>query len=519
MKKVAKMNKKKILYYLIIIVIAIIFNTFTQLLYYGDRLDFYWNYNFGLQISNGLLPYNDFNMVITPLLAYITGLFLKIFGKNIIIYVLLMSFLKVIIALLIAKISVMIIDQKHKNDRKNIFIISFIITNLLMFAHYYEYNYLSITFLLLIIYIECKNIDNKKNILLGILAGLSVLAKQSTGLFIILFILLKPIVFNNKDKIKCIFKRILGILIPIVIFILYLLITNSFSSFINYTIIGLLEFKNNKIIIFDTVSIFLEGNNLVGPIIFLSMLFFSVTYLLFKIYKSIKLKSKNINQKDIILFYSISAFGCFYPIMDGTHLLPSILPLLILIINSSYYQFKNISILNRSCVKKAIKIGLLLISLEIAFYPLYGYIEMYKNDNEEKTVLKNNYNSMNYVVISKTVKKDIDEVINYEKRILNDNKKVIILDSKAVIYHLPQNIYYKNYDLFMRGNFGKNGEEKLIDEIKKSKDKVYLLNKATIYNLDKKDFNQTPKEIIKYVLKNLKNTGVVGSYYIYENNS
>lgn len=513
------MNKKKIINYLILIILAIVFNTFTQLLYYGDRLDFYWNYNFGFQISNGLLPYNDFNMVITPLLAYITGSFLKIFGKNIIIYVLLMSFLKVIISLLIAKISTLIINNKNINDKKNIFIISFIITNLLMFSHYYEYNYLSITFLLLIIYIECKNISTNKNILLGVLAGLSILSKQSTGLFIVLFTLLKPIIFNNENKIKAILKRIIGVLIPIFIFILYLLITNSLSNFINYTIIGLLEFKDNKITIFDTVSIFLKGNNVVGPIIFLSMLFFSITYLLVKIYKSIKFKDKNMNLKNIILFYSVSAFGCFYPIMDGTHLLPSILPLLILIVNSTYYKFKNICILNRKDVRKAFKVGLLLISIEIALYPMYGYIKIYQNDTEEKTVLKDNYASMNYVVISKKVKKDIDEIINYEKKIAKNNKKVIVLDSKAIIYHLPQNIYYKNYDLFMRGNFGKNGEEKLINEIRNSKNEIYLLNKATIYNLDKKNFNQIPEKIIKYVLDNLENTGVIGSYYIYENNN
>ena len=45
----------------------------------GD-LDELWNYNFARNVSDGLVPYKDFNMVQTPLLPFICAIFLKVIG-------------------------------------------------------------------------------------------------------------------------------------------------------------------------------------------------------------------------------------------------------------------------------------------------------------------------------------------------------------------------------------------------------------------------------------------------------
>ena len=42
-----------------------------------NNLDELWNYNFARNIADGLLPYKDFNMVITPLLSIICGIILN----------------------------------------------------------------------------------------------------------------------------------------------------------------------------------------------------------------------------------------------------------------------------------------------------------------------------------------------------------------------------------------------------------------------------------------------------------
>ena len=49
------------------------------------NLDEIWIYNFGRCIADGLLPYKDISMVITPLFPMICGLLIKIFGNELIV--------------------------------------------------------------------------------------------------------------------------------------------------------------------------------------------------------------------------------------------------------------------------------------------------------------------------------------------------------------------------------------------------------------------------------------------------
>ena len=49
----------------------------------GDEL---WNYSFAKNIVNGLIPYRDFNIVQTPLSAYIPALFMSIFGDRLFVH-------------------------------------------------------------------------------------------------------------------------------------------------------------------------------------------------------------------------------------------------------------------------------------------------------------------------------------------------------------------------------------------------------------------------------------------------
>lgn len=49
------------------------------------NLDEMWIYNFARCILNGLLPYKDFSIIITPLFPMISALLLKIFGDEMIV--------------------------------------------------------------------------------------------------------------------------------------------------------------------------------------------------------------------------------------------------------------------------------------------------------------------------------------------------------------------------------------------------------------------------------------------------
>ena len=67
-------------------------------------LDELWNYNFASNISNGLVPYKDFNMVVTPLLSMVSGIILSIFGKQLIIIRMLNILLNTLIIFMTYKI-------------------------------------------------------------------------------------------------------------------------------------------------------------------------------------------------------------------------------------------------------------------------------------------------------------------------------------------------------------------------------------------------------------------------------
>lgn len=49
------------------------------------NLDEMWVYNFARCILNGLLPYKEFSIIITPLFPMISAIFLKIFGNEMVV--------------------------------------------------------------------------------------------------------------------------------------------------------------------------------------------------------------------------------------------------------------------------------------------------------------------------------------------------------------------------------------------------------------------------------------------------
>ena len=66
-----------------------------------SSLDELWNYSFSKNISDGLLPYKDFNLVPTPLLFFFTAVFLKFIFNGLIVTRILGAVLAVAILIMI----------------------------------------------------------------------------------------------------------------------------------------------------------------------------------------------------------------------------------------------------------------------------------------------------------------------------------------------------------------------------------------------------------------------------------
>ena len=82
MLKKIKQNKILIIELITIFIITFLFNIICS----SFQLDELWNYGFSYNISNGLIPYKDFNMIVTPLFPMIGAIFLMIFGKSLVVF-------------------------------------------------------------------------------------------------------------------------------------------------------------------------------------------------------------------------------------------------------------------------------------------------------------------------------------------------------------------------------------------------------------------------------------------------
>ena len=167
-----------------------------------NDLDELWNYNFARNIADGLVPYRDFNMVITPLLSIICGIVLKITLNELIVMRILAAFLCSLMIYMVYKLLRML------NIEKSFCVIcAFGVAYLFKNVYCLDYNFASLLLVLIIIYKEIQYYKKdekfikeslKEDVLLGVLAGLSVTTKQTSGLFICFAVLGNKLIFVRK---------------------------------------------------------------------------------------------------------------------------------------------------------------------------------------------------------------------------------------------------------------------------------------------------------------------------------
>lgn len=260
-------NKYQIIEFSTIFVLTLIFNLMCNVL----TNDEVWNYGFSYNIATGLIPYKDFNMVITPLFPMLGALFMIIFGKNLVVYHIFNSI-----------ICTSIFYYMKKYNPKSYYItysilLSFSLPNYSLFC-------------ILLLYILMNMEDKKSNdYLIGIVLGLTFLTKQNIGIYLCL-----PTLFI-KD-IKRILKRIAGFIIPNLIMLIYLILNDCLYEFIDYAFLGISSFAENNLVIYTSCLVF---------IIFITI------YLIYKYIKT----------KDLKIIYLICIQGLAYPIVDPYHVM------------------------------------------------------------------------------------------------------------------------------------------------------------------------------------------------------
>lgn len=498
------MRKEKIYNFLLFILIFL--NIFSIIILEPiSDLDELWNYNFAKNIADGLIPYRDFNMVITPLLSIVCGIILKITFNELIV-------MRILAGLLCS--AIIYIGYKlfcALNIKKEIAIIfTFFIGYLFRDILCIDYNYLSLLLTLITIYNEVKYYNKdiklikanlKEDIFLGILAGLAITTKQTSGLLVCIALLGNKLLFvRNKEEFKIYFRsfiyRLLGILIPVVLMILYLLINNAFSDFISYTIKGVSEFSN--VISYKT----LVNWDLLGVLSILVPITFIYTWIKTVIFEKDKISY-------IFLVYGLAIFVIAFPISNEIHFLIGALPTIIIMLYELYNLLKKLKgkfglkILKKEKEYNFIFLTFKYMIIMFLIYNCFLNFSKYIRSRDEFCTL----NHFKYITINRELENQIKKVDRY----ITENENVKILDASASIYMIPIDRYNKDYDMFNKGNLGADGENRIIQEISNFKNTKYLILK------DKFNKNwQTPLNIIDYIKENKTKIDEIEIFDIYE---
>lgn len=277
-------------------------------------LDEIWNFGFAHNIYKSLIPYKDFNMVITPLFPIIMSIPFFIFGSSMLIFHIEWAIILTLIFYLL---------HNYLKEKSYLFILFMIFPLPISFPSYNMF-----LFLLFLLIIKLEDID-ANDYLIGFILACLILTKQTVGLIM----LLPTLYYLNKPK--KILKRFIGCLIPGLIFIIYLILNNNLFEFFNLCFLGLLDFanKNNK-----GITIFL----ILGILLLIIIIYL------------IKKDKKNLKN-----YYFLAFFSLLIPIFDLYHFEIVFLAFLFIILTQINIKIK----LNIKIFTIGIIIGLLLINI------------------------------------------------------------------------------------------------------------------------------------------------------------
>lgn len=408
--------------------------SFQFIVYYFNN-DFINNYGFSYAIARGEVPYRDFNTVSTPLYSFIMSIGLLFFN----------NYLMFLIEHCIL-VTIMFYFLYELYGKKSYFLL-LIICIMGFNSVGPTYNFLALFFLVIILYYEKKY--SNKDYLIGVLIGLCFLSKQTIGVALII----PSIIFYFKD-LKKLFRRFCGFIIPVLIFIIYLIINNALYQFIDLCFLGLFDFAGKNSDFFN--SFFIRS-----IVIFIISLIISIH-----------------NRKDITNLYLLCGVLFTIPLFDFHHFSYFFLCFIMQIF--TLLKVKNENLFSIICIVLSIIFNL---SVGISSYISFELSFM------------SNFNHLNYILFLKNV---YDTRMKYFDFFDSYDEPLIFIPEK-----MHYDIYKDNdidyFDVLFSGNYGYNGSQKMIEKIKK------YHNKYVIIDMDEYGINsQFDKVIVDYIIENSK---------------
>ena len=444
-----------------------------------------------------------------PLVPALCAMFLNLLGNELMI----MRIIAILLCTIILFITYKILELLKVNKWLNYAFLIFLIY--ILKDHFrIDYNFFVLFNVLWIIYIELKSIrekktkeelltSSKKDIVLGILAGICICSKQTTGALVaIVLVGYNLLNVSNFKEFKLFIKkaiyRVIGVFIPLLMLSIYFTWNHLWNDFIDYCILGIGTFSNSISYsnLLTNSNILIKTLSIIVPIFLISM----IGNILVNKYKRKEIDSQLLT----IVSYAIAEMVVVFPISDDIHFLIGAFPAMIGIIYGMSTLSKK---LKNEKVKIFIKEYLKAFNiLAVAIFGMVSIVSLYNYAIQVRQYTTLNH--FNYII---QLQDQIDSIKNVEEYIQKQDKNVYILDAVAAIYTIPINQYTKNYDMFLIGNLGGDGEEGIIEDLQEEENYIVLI-KNEQYSRNW----QNPEKVRKYIIENMNKMGEIDAFDIYE---
>lgn len=310
------------------------------------------------------------------------------------------------------------------------------------------YNFMCFAMMVILLYLEDKY--NEKDYLIGFFIGLAILSKHTVGCFFIL-----PTIIRYFKDWKKILRRCFCFFIPCSIFLFYLIVNGAFFKFLDLCIFGLFDFS-------------LKNGNLFTVGFFNTILLIVLSiYLVYK------------RPKDIKNWYLVFGWSFTVPIFDLCHF--PLYAACIMMMLIPYFKFNDRYVIILS--------GILILEMCLgSFIYLLKYEPVFQED----------LNHFQYTLNSKKSYEQNLRVMDF----INSYEEPIVLSYFTMQYDIINDNKLDYYDVMLCGNFGYNGDKKIINNFKKLKNQIFIIEIDAYERVTEN--TQFARNIADYVINNCK---------------
>ena len=418
---------------LLVVTVFAVYKVFSG--YVGD-LDELWNYNMSRGIAMGFLPYRDYSMVQMPLFAFFNAAFLSV-SKSLFAY-------RISCSIVFAVATYLMFCNVSKVTNEYYALPATLMSIVLM--EIISYNTAFFLFALLSYMVLVSEESKKKDVLLGVLAALAALSRQTSGsllLLMILVLLLSP-VFGNKtlrERGVRTFRYLIGVAIPCTIFLVYLLATHSFFDFWDYCLFSLFAFGSNN-------SKFFAGA--------VPMIVIIVSGILC----DIKLRKEDSNRILIHMLLSVPILFVSVPIVDRPHLVYGAL-WYILPITECVKKYFGKALKPRISVLLSAMLAVVILSLGAMNMPGCSFVS-------GRPELK-------WLPVSSDLVADYSIIADKNRAYEEEGYDVTTFSYLSVLISLFEGDYDPPYDMFLNGNFGLHDPMEYVEAACSDPDSLILM--------------------------------------------